>query len=194
MQQYSDKQLVEGIRNRDNTVLKYIYSEYYPSIKYLINANHGNDEAAKDIFQDTIVILFTKIRNNELTLNCSFKTFLYAVGKNLWLKQLTAKRRWNMVPIENTEVFANDELEDIEVVDVNDIKKVLYQKHFLDLNEVCQKILTMVFKHRSFKEISDTLGLKNEQYARKRKYRCMQILINNIQEDPNYKIFIEHEI
>ena len=90
---YSDKELIQGIKNRDNDVLEYIYQEYYPSIQYLINSNHGSDEAARDLFQDVILVVYTKIRNNELDLNCSFKTFVYAVGRNLWLKQLHNQRR-----------------------------------------------------------------------------------------------------
>lgn len=191
---YSDKELIQGIKNRDNDVLEYIYQEYYPSIQYLINSNHGSDEAARDLFQDVILVVYTKIRNNELALNCSFKTFVYAVGRNLWLKQLHNQRRWNLVPLENNEPIFGNDMDEIEIINVDDIKKLLYQKHFLKLNTICQQILEMVINKHSFREISIRLNLKNEQYARKRKYRCIQTLINSIQNDSQYKTLIKNEI
>lgn len=191
---YSDEELIQGIKNRDNDVLEYIYQEYYPSIQYLINSNHGSDEAARDLFQDVILVVYTKIQNNELTLNCSFKTFVYAVGRNLWLKQLQNQRRWNLVPLENNESLLDNDMDEIEIINVDDMKKLLYQKHFLKLNTICQQILEMVINKHSFREISLRLNLKNEQYARKRKYRCIQTLINSIQNDPRYKTLIKNEI
>ena len=191
---YSDKELIQGIKNRDNDVLEYIYQEYYPSIQYLINSNHGSDEAARDLFQDVILVIYTRIRNNELALNCSFKTFVYAVGRNLWLKQLHNQRRWNLVPLENNESLFGNDMDEIEIINVDDIKKLLYQKHFLKLNTICQQILEMVINKHSFREISIRLKLKNEQYARKRKYRCIQTLTNSIQNDPRYKTLIKNEL
>jgi len=191
---YSDSELIDGIRKRDNDVLRFIYKEYYPSIQYLINSNHGSDEAAKDVFQDIIIVIYSKIQKNELTLHCSFRTFLYAIGRNLWLKQLNIKRRWNMIPIDDSGILIDDGFEEIEILDVDDLKKLLYQKHFLRLNNTCQKILEMVIKKHPYKDIADRLNLKNEQYARKRKYRCIQSLIKSIQEDPSYKNLIKNEI
>ena len=193
MVQYSEKQLIEGIKNRDNMVLRFINDEYYPSIKYLIFSNHGNDEEARDIFHDAVIIVFDKVRNGELTLNCSLKTYIYAICKNLWLKRLKIRKRRQFQRIENPDSIAEEAFEIKEKYDIEEIKRLLYQRHFVKLNEMCQEILGMVLDKKSFREIAKTMKFRNEQYARKKKYRCLQILIDSIMNDPDYKNFIEDE-
>jgi RNA polymerase sigma factor (sigma-70 family) len=191
---YSDKELVEGIRNRDNEVLEYIYDEYYPSIQYLVNGNHGSDEEARDVFQDILLIVFSKIQDQNFNLHCSLKTYIFAIGRNLWLKKLSLNRRWKALSLKDQEILIDAEFDQLEVVSIDELKRLLYQKYFLELSTICQKILEMMAKKYSYKDITQKLKLRNEQYARKKKYRCIQSLIKRVHRDPGYKIFLKDEI
>ena len=53
---YSDGAIVEGLRLRSDLIIRYIYQELFPMIKYLVMSNNGNEEDAEDIFQDGLVI------------------------------------------------------------------------------------------------------------------------------------------
>ena len=72
MLHFTDESIVEGIRSRDSSIIKYVYKEYYPIIKFLITTNSGSDSDAEDIFQDALIILYKKILEENLVLTSSF--------------------------------------------------------------------------------------------------------------------------
>ena len=62
---YMDESIVEGMRLRDNDVIQYVYKSHYPTIKYFVKLNNGDEEDVKDIFQEAIIIIYKKANNNE---------------------------------------------------------------------------------------------------------------------------------
>lgn len=184
MRQVSDEKLLEGIRSRNNQTLKKIYTDYYPMVRKFILRNNGNREDARDIFQDAVMIIFEKAQKRNFVLECSMKTFLYSICRNMWLQRLERRRKvMNVKDIENC--CAEEDLaiyEDTEVM-----RKLLYQKHFMNLSARCREILTLYLKQLSFDEITEQMGLGNKQYAIKKKYECIRTLIRRIHDDPEYK-------
>jgi len=85
---YTDDAIIDGLKKRDNGIIRYIYKEYYPTIKFLITTNSGTETDAEDVFQDALVVLYRKIAKGNLVLTSSFKTFLYSICRNLWLQRL----------------------------------------------------------------------------------------------------------
>jgi RNA polymerase sigma factor (sigma-70 family) len=183
--QYENELILENIRKQDRDTLDYIYKKFYPAIRNFICVNSGNEEDAEDIFQDSIIVLYKKIRDDELELQCSFKTFLFSVSKNLWLKELD-RRKIIRDRIELVEDFANIEPQDEVKVEVDD-RYNLYQKHFANLSDKCQELLKLFYSKVPLREIAQKLGFSSEKYAKKRKYQCKEVLIKKIKTDPNYK-------
>jgi DNA-directed RNA polymerase specialized sigma24 family protein len=50
----------------------------------------------------------------------------------------------------------------------------------------CQECLTLYYDGYSYEEIAEKLGLKNESYARRKKYLCKEALMEIIKKDPEY--------
>ncbi|MBL6963941.1 MAG: sigma-70 family RNA polymerase sigma factor [Bacteroidetes bacterium] len=177
--------LIEGIKQHDNQVLRYIYKKYFDTIKNLIKKNNGNDEDAQDIFQEAIIIIYKKIKEENLELSCSLSTYLYSVCRLLWLKQLEKKKI-------RGESFGNgDEIEEISSLlgsnfELNDEYK-LYQYHFNKLNKDCQKVLRLFLEKVPLREIAEIMGYKTEQYAKKRKFECKNKLVDSIKNDLSLK-------
>lgn len=188
----SDKILIEGIKKQNEKVLTELYNKFFPSIRQYIYRNNGSLEDARDIFNDAIVIILLKSRENTLNLKCSLKTYIYAICRNLWLKKLKTDHLdlVNYEEIEDTLIGA----ELVEEEDFNfDRGKLLFQKHFAKMSSTCRKLLGMFLDGYSFKEITFELNYDNENYARKRKYRCVKILIKRIKSDPDYKTIYDHD-
>lgn len=61
-------------------------------IRYYISKNNGNEEDAKDIFQDALFIIIEKIHNNDFVLQGTLSTYLFAICKNLWLMALDKQK------------------------------------------------------------------------------------------------------
>jgi RNA polymerase sigma factor (sigma-70 family) len=183
MVHYTQYEIIEGIRCRDKDVLKYVYKQYFPMVRYFIIRNHGSEEDAEDIFQEAVVAVYERVRKKNLTLDCAFKTYFYSVVRHMWLQYLDR----NKIHYEFSEMDEFLMLEDKELYDDFQNKKVIFQRHFLDLTELCRKILLMFVERTPFEEIAVTLGYKGRQYAIKRKYECMKSLINRVVNDPEYK-------
>lgn len=189
---YTDEAIVEGIKLRDSSVIRFVYKEYFPTIKYLITTNSGTEIDAEDVFQDALVIIFRKTGEEGLILTSSFKTYLYSICRNLWLQRLDRKTF-------SSEFLDSDNLEDLqetihfEFTDTESEKYKLFQQHFLKLSDDCQKILRLFLEKTSLKEIADVMGFKSEKYAKTRKFMCKEKLKNRILNDPNFKKFFENE-
>ncbi len=189
---YSDEAIVEGLRLRSDYIIKFVYKEFFPIIKFLVNENGGTDEDAEDIFQDGIIIVYDKISSNQLILTSSFKTFLYSVCRNLWLQKLN-KRKAIFDKLSDVEEYLNlpDSISDAGIREIEMHR--LIQTHFLELGEDCQKVLRLFSKNVQFREIASILGYKTEKYAKTRKYMCKEELKKRISEDPRSQIFLKNE-
>lgn len=185
--EYLDDEIISGILNKDDAALEYIYNKYYPMIQHLITSNSGNDEDAKDIFQEAVIVIFKKIKLGNFKLTSTFKTYLYSICKNIWLKELE-RRKYKFENIENidTDIIIDDSLENIDEY-ITDTRKRLFQRYFATLSQDCQKVLILFLKNLSLKEIANIMGYKSDKYAKKRKYQCKEILFERIQADPKFK-------
>jgi RNA polymerase sigma factor (sigma-70 family) len=186
---YTDEAILDGLKKRDSGIIRYVYKQYYPTIKFLITTNSGTETDAEDVFQDALVVLFKKIAREDLILTSSFKTFLYSICRNLWLQRLDRR------------VFSNEFLEMEDLSELQDNlyleqpeeeheKYRLFQQHFLKLSEDCQKILQLFLGKTSLKEIAEIMGFKTEKYAKTRKFMCKEKLKNSIINDPNFKKYL----
>ena len=185
---YIEESLLEGIRLNDSDTLEYIYKKFYPSIRNFVILNSGAEDDAKDIFQESVIVVYRKLKSEEsFTISCSFKTYLYSISKNLWLKELE-NRKIEQEKIRNTEEFESTDCVFDEPVTTNQEERFkLYQNHYLSLSKDCQKVLRLFMEKVPLKEIAQIMGYASEKYAKKRKYQCKEILVKRIHNDPYFK-------
>lgn len=190
---YSDEAIIEGLRLRSDYIIKYIYQELFPMILFLVTKNNGSEEDAEDIFQDSLIIVFRKIKANELDLTCSFRTYVYSISRNLWLQKLSKRKQFSR-EFSDIEVYIT--MSDYALSERNQDEQEkfrLYQQHFLTLGEDCQKVLLLFMKKTSLKEIAAEMGYKTEKYAKTRKYLCKEELKKRIINDPKCQKFLSDD-
>ena len=190
---YSDEAILEGLRLRSDYIINFIYKEFFPLIRFLVTENGGLDEDAEDIFQDGIIILYSKISLNQLILTSSFKTYMYSVCRNLWLQKLN-KRKAIFDKLTDVEDFIDLPEEALQEASIREteIHRII-QIHFLSLPEDCQKVLKLFIKNIPLREIAGIMGYKTENYAKTRKYLCKQDLKKRIADDPRSQKFLRNE-
>jgi RNA polymerase sigma factor (sigma-70 family) len=193
MVEYSSLDLLNGVLRNDTIILQYIYKNFYSAINFFVKKNNGDDDDANDVFQEAIIIIYRKLKANDLVLDCTFETYLYSVCRFLWLKQLD-KRRMEKEKIKDNHEYNDDIYDDgfEKVVDLNDRYR-LYQKHFANLGTDCQKILQLYFDKVPLRNIAQIMGFKSEKYAKKRKFKCKEYLIKSIKQDIEYKKILSGE-
>lgn len=189
----SEEEIIHAFKNNDRSFIRNLYAMHLPVISRYVSHNNGEADDAKDLIQQAMLIVFQKVRNNEFELTCSFKTYLYSICKNLWLKELRKKK------VENKTSLDPDEMEEgelfIEVENEYDysIQYFLYRWHFHNLSSICRDLLKMTLAKLSYDEIAERLNFTDGEIARKKKYRCKELLIKRIKSDPRYKDFEEDE-
>jgi RNA polymerase sigma factor (sigma-70 family) len=185
VQEYKAEEIIDGLRNRDTNVLDFVYKSFFQQIKVFINKNSGSDEDAQDIYQDAVLVIYQKIKSDNLTLNCSFNTYLYSVCRLLWLKQLEKRKKSQEYVDDSKKIIELDD--DILKLYNSNERYVIYQDHFKKLSQNCQKILELYMARIQLKEIANILGYKSDQYVKKRKHQCKEKLVSSIKNDPRYK-------
>lgn len=191
---YSDAAIINGLKKKESSSIKVLYREFFPVVRYIVEKNSGNHQDAEDVFQDGLIVLYKRILSPSFTLHCSLKTYFYAICKNIWLKRLERKCRL----LYQADFEVQDDHEDYSV-NADRLKELhlekmrLYQHHFLTLPQDCQTILTLFLKKIPLKEIAGLMGLKDENYAKTRKYLCKNMLRRRIFNDPRCQQFLEYD-
>ena len=173
---YTDLEFIEGLKHNNDAVLRALYKKYYNLVlKYVVN-NSGNSEAAADIYQETIIVLYENVQKPAFQLNCQLQTFIFSIAKRLWLKQLRG----------NGQITRFKEDEEGEVVDVTDeISDHLKKESDIEkmnasmenLGEPCKTLLKDFYVYKlSMDDISEKFGYTNSDNAKTQKYKCLQRL------------------
>ena len=171
----SDEQLVSKIEAGDREALSHLYQKHFPMVLNFITANSGSEADAKDIYQEAIIVLYENIRSGEFRLISKLKTYIYAVARRLWLKQLKQKSRFTGEVKEN-ERFDDWEKEMDRQEKLNQ-QKLILAKSMDELGEPCRTILTDFFyRSLSMEEIAEKMGYTNAANAKNQKYKCFQRL------------------
>jgi len=183
----SEEEIIRAFRDNDRVFISTLYAKYLPVITRFVNFNNGLDGDAKDLIQQAFLIILQKTRNNEFELSCTFKTYLYAICKNLWLKELRREKVSNKTCLDPDEVENVDVDIEFEKEYKSNAQYFLFRWHYHKLSKICQKLIKMVLEKQTHAEIAKELGFINEETARKKKYRCKESLIKQIKNDPRYK-------
>ncbi len=185
MRNHNENELITGIRNHDTDILEYVYHTYFPIIEGYVIHHQGSRDQAKDVFQEAMIIVYNKIKSSDLKLSCKFGTYLYAICKNIWMQekkkyQLHAEKLRQQPLVVNDPGPADDPL-------LQNHLNELFNKHFNELSEDCQMILTMYFNNFTIEDIRVSMEYKDLHHAADRKYRCKKSLIKRIVNDPLFK-------
>lgn len=183
---YSNEELLNGILRNDNVILQHIYKNFYYKVNLYIKKNSGNDDDANDVFQEAIIVVYRKLKANDLIISCAFETYLYSVCKFLWLKQLTRLKSEKEMMVDSTMFESEFDHDFSELVEKNERFK-LYQKHFQLLGSDCQKLLQLFFDKVPLRQIAQIMGFSGEKYVKKRKFKCKEYLVTSIKQDVTFK-------
>lgn len=175
----TDKEIIEGIRLQDGKVLRYLYDHYFQTVKNHVLKNNGSIDDVSDVFQDTLITLYQQITDNKLYLTTELKGYFFGIARNIWSTQL---RRKNRVSELTTDVIEEDESDDFSDLALEKILSRSFQK----LKPDNQIVLKLFYEGISYEEIAIRMNLKNETYARRKKYLSKEALIEIIKADPEY--------
>lgn len=144
-------------------------------ILQLVVMNNGTEDDAKDVFQESVIVLYDRVKKGNFELSSKLKTFIYSVCRRLWLKKLTYKSRnaGNLKDFEET-LPVEEYVEDYEE---KDRQFKLMEAALQRLGEPCRTIIEDFYiNNKSMQEICIKFGYTNADNAKNQKYKCLQRL------------------
>lgn len=182
----TSKALLEGLAQHGEKALELLYEDYFPMISRMVINNHGNEDDAKDLFQETLIVLYEKAKDPAFVLECQLKTYLYAVGRRLWLKQLHQRQKKFLVTQsnENEEEIVGNLEEDLQMHREKEGRFRIMSASLEKLGEPCKSLLEQFYlRQLSMQQIAEKFGYTNPDNAKTQKYKCLNRL---------KKIFFDH--
>lgn len=169
--------------SRNELDYKAIYVTCFPIVRNMIQKNSGSLDDAKDIFQESVLILYQNTGKDNFKLNSAICTYLYSIARNKWLQQMRNKGHSfptddHQEPIEDKPPFDDDEVMQ---------KQRLLIKYLNNLGDKCQNILKLYFEGIPGEKIANELNFSSYDYYRLAKNRCIENLKKMIHEDPVFK-------
>lgn len=176
----TDDELLMGLANGSDDALTQLYRRFFPMVLRFVTGNSGGEDEAKDVYQETLIVLYEKVRDGSLDLHCQLKTYIYSVSRRLWLKQLAHKSRFM---VQDTEMLAVDlaavgqMTDDLTDHDERDRQFDLMADSLVQLGEPCRTLLEDFYiQHLSMQAITEKFGYTNADNAKTQKYKCLMRL------------------
>ena len=170
-----EQELLKGLALGDKKAVETIYKDNYNMVQSLVINNNGSAQEAKDIFQETMIVLLEKARSDNFELNCQIKTYVYSVSRRIWLKRLQQYNRYTN-NIEDM-VGAVTVEEDVEEYEKRDQEFVMMEKAISSLGEPCKSLIEAFYiQKRNMQDIASQFGYTNADNAKNQKYKCLMRL------------------
>lgn len=163
----SDQKILEFFKNgQREKAFRYLY-RLYPKIERLILSKGGQKQDARDVFQESLIILNRNLETTEFKLTSSFYTYLYAVSRFIWKDQ---QKRNN----KNSKNKINENHEELFQKAQEEKKFQFAERAFSELGERCQQLLQLFYHNgMRFKEIAEVMQFSSEKIAKNQKYKCL---------------------
>lgn len=173
--QSPEKRAFTGFRENNETVLRSVYLAVFPKVRNHVIKNSGNEDQAKDIFQEAFIICWKNIKAGKLTGDKNVEGYLFTISKNKWTDYLRSSVYKKTVVESGAIQLQTQNDESLDEVREEKNRSAL-QKAIRLLGEGCKDLLTQFyFERKSMDLIAKELQLGSAS-VRNKKYRCMEKL------------------
>lgn len=178
-----DTTLLNDLKGENNRSFGQLYQEYFSMISRFVTNNSGQTQDAEDLFQDTMVVLIEKLRQDNFELTASLKTYIMAIAKNLWLKRLRSPQK----TVEFSELLEQQYFEEINLaIEAEKTYWDKLQNYLHQITEHCKGLIhDMFFQQKAIEQIQKEYGYTTKQNAQNQKYKCVEQIRRVKEQDKN---------
>ncbi len=170
-----DARLLDRIRRGDEEALVTLFRQSRRAVTALITRNSGTERDAEEVLQESLVVLWERIRQGRYRHVARLETFLYATARNLWLRRLARARREAPLDLDASESAADDPSPLDRLIESEE--SAMVSKALSRLGEPCRTLLGLFYwEEASMEEIAARLGFANAETAKSKKYQCKKTL------------------
>ncbi len=182
----TDKEYIDEIKSGNDKILNILYASYRSKFfGYFVKTFDIPLADIADIYQDSWVGVWENVQDGKLTslnLNVKLETYLFQVGKYIFLAR---NRKTKNIKKENIEKL--NRFSETENIDL-DNNQILSSKRddcalmiVRNMSEPCSSILLNFYvEQKSGKQIAMELGYQDADSIKTQKYKCMQKVKNEL--------------
>jgi RNA polymerase sigma factor (sigma-70 family) len=167
---YPDMPLIQLIKGGDEKALGAFYRENFAKITHLVLKNSGDDDDAKDLYQEAMMEVVMQVRTGKLDqLHSKLSTYLYSICHHKWIDKLRQRNKSAEVAWEDAEagVVLEDEAEQPPYMQA--LEEVMGQ-----IGDKCRELLQAFYYEKlPMSQIAWRLGFKDDNSAKSQKNKCM---------------------
>jgi RNA polymerase sigma factor (sigma-70 family) len=171
----NDARILDLIRTGDEEALVMLYESNRKPITVYVTRNNGTTEDAHDVLQESLVILWERIRSGRFEYRAQLGTFIFGTAKNLWSQRLRQKKHLSSAEIdpEEHEDGSPSALESL----IETERTAMVRDALQAIGEQCRKLLLLFYwEELSMEEIASRLGFANADTVKAKKYQCKKAL------------------
>ncbi|MDQ3290901.1 MAG: RNA polymerase sigma factor [Bacteroidota bacterium] len=183
---HSDHKYIEALLSNDRSLLEELYRKFSGKIKRMVLNNNGTIADAADIFNEALLSLYHKAKNQNFELSCPLDAFLYLVCKNKWLNELNKRKNKKIIAIDDEGFdLGEDSFKLAEDCTLQDQRINLITEKLAELGDACKQLLHLSWDGKPMEEVAETLGF-TYGYARKKKSECMARLVILVKQSSQF--------
>lgn len=170
-----DARILNLMKNGDEEALVIVYKQNRAMVASLVKRQGGSDDDADDVLQESVIILWEKVRSGRFEQSSKLSTFIFAVAKNVWSRKRFKKQREQPTEFESD---ALDSLEPSPLEDMIDSERSNSIATALEqLGDPCKTLLLLYYwEEKSQEEIAAQMGFANAKTVKSKKYTCKKML------------------
>ena len=188
----TDQEIIEAIRKGERErAIAFLYKEF-PKIRMLVLKSGCNDVVAREVFNDSLLLLIEKVQKPEFELTSKLTTYLYGINRFMVKNEL---RRQNKTAYElewsDTLILSESDLGyDTEKEEqLNRLDRILDQ-----LSDKCRQIFELFyFRKESMDTIAQKMNYSSVSSAKTQKYKCMEHALELAKKYPDSHYFGDRE-
>ncbi|MFZ1528215.1 MAG: sigma-70 family RNA polymerase sigma factor [Ferruginibacter sp.] len=168
----NESYILADLRGENNLAFGEIYKKHFASVERFITNNSGSASDAQDIFQDTLIVVLQKLRQDNFVLSASLKTYIMAIAKHLWLKKLRVpyqEQAFSEFYSNSLQQQVNSSIEE----ESSYMEKLLHYMH--RVTNHCKGLLhDMFFKNKTIEQVQEQYGYSSRHNAINQKHKCVE--------------------
>ena len=170
-----DAHILNLMKNGDEEALVIVYKQNRAMVTSLVKRNGGSDDDADDVLQESVIILWEKVRSGRFEQSSKLSTFIFAVAKNVWSRKRFKKQREQPTEFES-DSFDSFEQSSLETM-IESERSASIAKALEQLGDPCKTLLVLYYwEEQSQEDIAVQMGFANAKTVKSKKYTCKKML------------------
>jgi len=181
-----DQRYVDALLNNDSRLIREIYENWAGKVVAYVKKNNGTEADARDIIQETLIVIYRQAAEKQLQLTCPFEAYFFLLCKRRWLNHLKEKGLERVTIDEDLTSIDRADEQLADSTEHFELKNDIIKKQFEALSDKCRELINMTMEIKSMKTVAEKLNV-SYAYVRKKKSLCMGKLTELVRQSKEYK-------